>query len=60
VRSDDRADVVVNRLAIYDREIGPVAEYYRNRGILMTLNGEAGSDAVVTAINQGLSGAPTP
>src|SRR5271155_5158244 len=38
-RSDDRPEVVRERLAAYERQTKPLVEYYRESGVLETLNG---------------------
>jgi len=40
-RDDDREETVRRRLEVYRRETEPVVAYYRDRGILETLDGEA-------------------
>lgn len=40
-RDDDREETVRHRLEVYRRETEPVVEFYRNRGIVETLDGEA-------------------
>jgi len=34
------------RLVAYDRQTRPVSDYYRNQGVLETVDGEAGIDEV--------------
>ena len=45
-RADDAPDVVKARLVAYDRQTRPVSDYYRNQGVLETVDGEAGIDEV--------------
>ncbi len=39
-RDDDRADAIVRRLAAYHFMTEPLGTYYRQRGVLLTVNGE--------------------
>jgi adenylate kinase len=39
-RADDRAEVVRNRIAIYDKVTGPLIDYYRKQGILIDIDGD--------------------
>jgi len=39
-RPDDIPEVIVNRFVVYRRETEPVLEYYRNRGLLVTIDGK--------------------
>jgi adenylate kinase len=50
VRSDDRPDVVRDRLRVYHRETEPVIEYYRSRGLLRNVNGSLGIDETTNAV----------
>ena len=34
IRSDDREEVIRNRLSVYRAEAGPVEAFYRQRGVL--------------------------
>jgi adenylate kinase len=49
-RSDDRPDVVRNRLEEYFRKTEPVVDYYRARGVLQQVNGDQNVDDVTTEI----------
>jgi adenylate kinase len=46
-RADDRAEVVRNRIAIYDKVTGPLIDYYRKQGILIDIDG----DGDITQVN---------
>jgi adenylate kinase len=48
VRSDDRPEVVRERLAVYHRETRPLVDYYQERSLLRRVDG-AGSIEEVTA-----------
>ena len=38
-RADDSAEAVRNRLAVYKKQTQPLIDYYRKKGVLMTLDG---------------------
>jgi adenylate kinase len=40
IRDDDRTEVIEERLATYDRQTKPVAEYYQQKGRLVSVNGD--------------------
>jgi adenylate kinase len=46
-RADDRAEVVRNRIAIYDKVTGRLIDYYRKQGILIDIDG----DGDITQVN---------
>jgi adenylate kinase len=45
-RSDDAPEAVRNRLQVYLAQTAPVLSYYRERGLLRTVDGTRGSQAV--------------
>jgi adenylate kinase len=49
-RPDDRPEAVAARFAAYRRQTAPILPYYRDRGILRTVDGMAEIDAVTRAI----------
>jgi adenylate kinase len=49
-RPDDRLDVVKRRLAEYERQTKPLAEYYQRQGILETVDGSASMEEVSRAL----------
>jgi adenylate kinase len=49
-RADDREDVILHRLDVFDALTGPLIGYYRDRGILVTVDGGAPVDDVTLAI----------
>lgn len=49
-RSDDRPEVVRERLAAYERQTKPLAEYYREHGALETVDGSVGVEEVSRAL----------
>jgi adenylate kinase len=50
-RSDDSPDIVRERLAAYDRKTKPLADYYRQHGVLETVDGSKGVEEVSRALN---------
>jgi adenylate kinase len=50
-RDDDREDVVRDRLRVYHEHGGRVAEYYRNRGQLVVVDGNRSIAAIADAID---------
>lgn len=55
-RPDDRPDVVANRLKAYHEQTAPILPYYRARGVLKSVDGMAGVDAVAKQIEDVISG----
>jgi adenylate kinase len=56
LREDDNADVLHTRLKAYREQTAPLIAYYRQRGILLTVNGMAGIAEVAAAIDRALAG----
>lgn len=54
-RDDDREETVQNRLVVYESKTAPLIAYYRERGKLVVVDGDAGIDAVTDSIVKGLS-----
>jgi adenylate kinase len=52
VRKDDDPDVFKTRLAAYNRDTAVVAPYYREHGLLRTINGMQPIDTVTAEIDQ--------
>jgi adenylate kinase len=50
-RSDDTAETVSDRLRVYMAKTAPLLDFYRQRGLLREVDGEAGIDAVWEAID---------
>ncbi len=55
-RSDDNPDTVRARLSVYHNETKPLIEYYRNKGTLHVIDGEAPIEEVTRRINEILEG----
>jgi len=49
-RNDDRLEVIQPRLAAYQQQTFPVAEYYQRTGRLISVNGDLGMDEVTAQI----------
>lgn len=45
-RDDDTVQAVSNRLEVYERSTAPLAEYYREKGLLRSVDGDRDVDAV--------------
>jgi adenylate kinase len=54
VRNDDREPTIRHRLSLFDEETKPLIDCYRNRNILVTVNGEQDVDDVTRSILQEL------
>jgi adenylate kinase len=59
-RADDRADVIRHRLEVFAETTGPLVPYYRERGILVTVNADQPPESVTADIQAGLSGLSLP
>jgi len=49
-RADDSAETLKNRLDVYHRQTAPILPYYRDRGILKSVDGMVSIDGVSMAI----------
>jgi len=49
-RIDDRKDVILNRLQVYEKQTQPLESYYRKQGKLIEINGETGQEQVLNEI----------
>lgn len=45
-RSDDNAETIKNRYAVYEKETAPLIDYYRKKGILKTFDGSRSIEEV--------------
>ncbi len=52
VRDDDNAEALTTRLGVYHEQTAPLITYYKNRGILRTVDGMMHVDAVSRAIEE--------
>lgn len=57
VRSDDDEATVRKRLDIYHQQTAPLVAYYRHRGLLVDVDGDAPMDDVTARLRQALTGA---
>jgi adenylate kinase len=55
-RADDTAETVATRLDVYFKQTAPLLEYYTGKGVLRSVNGEAGIDEVYREISGILRG----
>ena len=46
LRKDDSLDIITQRLAIYHKETEPLLTYFRNKGILLEIDGEKSPEQV--------------
>jgi adenylate kinase len=49
-RDDDKSDTVVRRIQVYFEQTAPLIAYYRQRGVLVEVNGAQNIRAVTTAL----------
>ena len=54
-RIDDREDVILNRLQVYEKQTQPLESYYRKQGKLVEINGEKDKDLVLQEILKSIS-----
>jgi adenylate kinase len=54
-RTDDSVETLRNRLAVYHAQTAPVADYYRKKGVIKTVDGMGTMDEVGKAIERLIS-----
>ena len=54
IREDDKLETVENRLNVYKNQTFPLIDYYKKKGILVTVNGEQYADKVFDDIIKAL------
>ena len=54
-RNDDKAETVLSRLKVYHAQTAPLIDYYREQGLLRSVDGAAGMDECFSAIMAALS-----
>ncbi|MCJ7457827.1 MAG: adenylate kinase [candidate division Zixibacteria bacterium] len=54
-RIDDRKDVILNRLQVYEKQTQPVESYYQKQEKLLEINGEKDKDLVLQEILNSIS-----
>jgi adenylate kinase len=57
VREDDEADVVRERLKVYERQTKPLVEYYAERPSFRAIDGNQPPDVVTAAVDAALDAA---
>ena len=55
-RADDSAEVIRHRLQVFTETTSPLIEYYRDRGILVEVNGNQDPDSITAEVISRLSG----
>jgi adenylate kinase len=55
-RADDSADVIGHRLQVFTETTSPLIEYYRDRGILVEVNGNQDPESITAEVISRLSG----
>ncbi|MEE8334999.1 MAG: adenylate kinase [Candidatus Neomarinimicrobiota bacterium] len=53
-RKDDKPQVILQRLKIYDQQTSPLLDYYREKGILRIVNGEGDIKKITSRILEAL------
>jgi adenylate kinase len=56
-RDDDKPETVRKRLQVYWKQTSPLIDYYRDRGVLVEIDGDQSIDAVQAALREALSSA---
>ena len=54
-RSDDNEETIRNRMRVYREQTAPLVSYYRDRGVLVEVDGMGSIDAVAAAIDGALA-----
>ncbi len=57
-RDDDRPESIRKRLEVYNRETEPVTDYYRRKGLFVSVNGVGTIEEVYARVEQALCMAP--
>ncbi|MEG1837102.1 MAG: adenylate kinase [Synergistaceae bacterium] len=52
-RDDDQESVIRNRLSVFHNQTAPLIEYYREKGLLITVDATKGKDTVLKALEKG-------
>ena len=53
-RDDDREETIANRLKVYEDQTAPLADYYREQGVLREIDGVGGIDDIGARVNRAL------
>jgi adenylate kinase len=55
-RDDDREETIVKRLDVYDAQTSPLIDYYRNKGILKSIQGTGSIEEIFQRVCSALGG----
>ena len=50
VRDDDKEEIILNRLAVYEKTTAPLQDFYAQRGVLVNVNAAKSVDEVFDEI----------
>jgi adenylate kinase len=53
-RADDKRETVARRLDVYEEQTVPVVEYYRDKGVLIEIDGDQSVEAVQADLREGV------
>jgi len=53
-RDDDTEEAVRRRLQVYEEQTAPLVDYYRERGLLVSVDGDGDPDDVLNRILEAL------
>ena len=53
-RADDSEETIKNRLDVYLAQSAPLIEYYQDKGVLFSINGDQAINKVLTDVGRGL------
>ncbi len=56
-RPDDKEETVARRLEVYEEQTKPLIEFYRDKGVLQSINAEGDLDEVTTRLERALQAA---
>jgi adenylate kinase len=59
-RSDDNEETIRHRIEVFDSQTRPLADYFRERGLLISVDGEQPVEAVTKDIIDQLAAKPSP
>lgn len=54
-RPDDKPEAIRNRLDVYEKQTAPLIEYYRDRGVLISIDAEPAPESVFEQLKKVLS-----
>lgn len=54
-REDDKPEVVKNRLEVYKKQTAPLIDYYKSKGVLKPIDGEAAPEEIYRQVKEALS-----